>query len=203
MNKRADEILHYWFGRIEETILPSSHRTQVWFSHATEIDQEIKDKFAADVAKAMQGEYDYWKNNSRNLLALIILLDQFPRYIYRDTPQAFAQDSVALGACLYGIEREYDHSLSLVERVFYYMPLMHAENLDMQSASVRAYKILTDLSFPEARPLFENFLDQAIKNYEIIKTFNRFPDRNKVLNREFTPEEKDFLDRQVADRKSE
>ena len=193
---RAEDILHYWFGRIEETVLPSSHRTGIWFGQAPEVDQEIKTQFGEDLIKAVEGGYNTWKKTARSSLALIILFDQFSRHIYRHAPQSFAQDPQALSLCLYGIEYEYDHTLSLVERVFFYMPLMHAENIEMQAASVRAYKILTDLSFPEARPLFENFLDYAIKHYEVIKAFDRFPTRNKILGRESTADEITFLNKQ-------
>jgi uncharacterized protein (DUF924 family) len=127
------------------------------------------------------------------ILALIILLDQFPRHLYRQTPSAFAQDQKALNLCLAGIQNEFDHLLSLIERVFFYYPLMHAESLEMQATAVRAYQILVNLAFPETRAIYENFLAYAIKHYEIIKQFGRFPHRNLLLGRMSTADELEFL----------
>lgn len=190
---RADEVLNFWLGHIEETLLPTENRQKIWFSVSPEIDEEIKNKFEEDLNKAIQGVYTAWEEGPRGSLALIILFDQFSRKIYRDTPKAFAQDQKALDLVLRGVEREYDHSLSLIERAFYYMPFMHSEAFEMQSTSVRAYKILVDLSFPEARSIFERFLDVAIQNFEIIKNFGRFPGRNQILNRKSTQQEIEYL----------
>ena len=190
---RADEILNFWFGHIEETVLPTPNRQKIWFAPTPEIDEEIRQKFEDDLKKAIQGVYIPWEESARGSLALMILFDQFSRNVYRNTPNAFTQDQKALDLVLRGIEREYDHSLSLVERAFYYMPFMHSEVLEMQTTSVRAYKILVDLSFPEARPTFERFLDAAIQRFEIIKTFGRFPTRNQILSRQSTPQEMEYL----------
>lgn len=190
---KVEEILSYWFGKVEDTVLPSPDRTDIWFSGKKEVDEEIKAKFANDVQKAAAGEYDDWSQEPRAALALILLLDQFSRHIYRDTAQAFAQDAKALDICLQGIQKEYDHSLSLIERVFFYMPLEHAENLEMQATSVRAFQILVNLAFAETRSVYENFLDYAIKHYEVVRRFGRFPHRNAILARPSTTEELEFL----------
>jgi uncharacterized protein (DUF924 family) len=126
-------------------------------------------------------------------LALIIIFDQFSRSIYRNSASAYAQDQKALSLCLNGIQKEYDHALSLIERVFFYLPLMHAESLEMQTTAVRAFQILVNLSFSETRSIYENFLDYAIKHYEVIRRFGRFPQRNISLARPSTPEEEEFL----------
>src|SRR5437879_4784199 len=144
---RVNEILNYWFGHVEETALPSEHRTEIWFGGKPEVDNEIKEKFSTDLEKAIAGEYSDWVNEIRSCLALIIIFDQFSRHIYRNTPKAFEQDQKALDLCMQGIQKEYDHSLSLMERVFFYFPLMHSENLEMQATAVRAYQILANLAF--------------------------------------------------------
>lgn len=190
---RIEEILNYWFGHVEETILPSSHRTEIWFGGKKEIDDEIKEKFHEDYKKAINGEYAEWEQEPRGTLALIILHDQFSRHIYRNTPLAYAQDQRALDLCLQGIQKEYDHSFSLIERVFFYFPLMHTENLEMQATGVRAFQILVNLAFPETRGIYENFLNYAIKHYETIKRFSRFPERNIILGRPSTAEEIEYL----------
>ena len=192
--KLVDDILHYWFGQVEETGIPTEHRSQIWFGGTPGVDQEIKDQFNTILHDVIDHKHDDWREKPRSLLALIIVLDQFSRHIFRENPRAFEQDSQALEVCLYGIKHEFDHEVSLIERAFLYMPLMHAEDLQMQVHSVRAYKTLADLSFPETHQIFFEFLTYAIKHYEAIKVFNRFPQRNAVLNRESTPEEKKFLE---------
>src|SRR5690606_5662084 len=107
--------------------------------------------FSADLDHAIKDEYDSWQETPHGQLALILLLDQFSRHIHRDTPQAFAQDPKALAICLQGISTEADHSLSLIERVFYYFPLLHSENLNHQEQAVHSYQILAELAFPETR----------------------------------------------------
>jgi uncharacterized protein (DUF924 family) len=191
--KQVDDILHYWFGHVEETILPSENRTSIWFSGNKEVDEEIKTKFGEDWQKAVDGHYAEWENDPHSMLGLIILLDQITRHIHRHTPSSFSQDQKALDLCLRGIQKEFDHLLSLIERVFFYFPLMHAESLEMQATAVRAYQILVNLAFPETRAIYENFLAYAIKHYEVIKRFGRFPHRNVLLGRMSTPEELEFL----------
>lgn len=194
--ERSEEILKYWFGQVEDTVFPSQNRTHIWFSQDELVDSEIRNMFSRDLEKAALGEYQEWEDNSRSTLALIILFDQLSRHIYRNTPLAFAQDHRALDLCLRGIERQFDHVISLIERAFFYFPLMHSENVEIQATSIRAYKILVDLSFPEARGVFENFLDHALKHFDIIKRFGRFPERNEILGRTSTAEEKQFLEQE-------
>jgi uncharacterized protein (DUF924 family) len=194
MVERAEEIIKFWFGKVEENMFPSPNRTHIWFGNDTAVDEEIRSKFSYDLEKAVLGEYTEWEDSARPLLALIILFDQFSRHIYRETPLAFAQDHQALDLCLKGIERQFDHVISLIERAFFYFPLIHSENVEIQATSIRAYKILLDLSFPEAKSVFESFLDYALRHFDIIKRFGRFPDRNKALGRHSTREELSFLE---------
>ncbi len=123
----------------------------------------------------------------------MILFDQFSRHIYRDMAKAYENDPKALELCLKGVEQQFDHHLSLIERVFFYFPLMHSESIDMQSLSVRAFQMLVNLSFPETRAIFEKFLEHAIKHYEVVNQFSRFPSRNRVLGRPSTEAEVEFL----------
>lgn len=197
--QRSEEILKFWFGNVDECVFPSSQRTHVWFSHDSRIDEDIRSKFSYDLEKAVLGEYTDWEKATRPSLALILLYDQFTRHIYRDTPLAYAQDHRALDLCLHGIERQFDHLISLLERAFYYFPLMHSENIEIQATSIRAYKILVDLSFPEARGVFENFLEYALQHFDVIKRFGRFPERNKVLDRKSTKEELTYLEKEYLE----
>lgn len=117
--EKTESILHYWFGNAEKEALPSEHRSWVWFGEDASLDAEMKDLFEEDLLKAIQGDYEDWKQTPRGILALIILLDQFPRHIYRHTSKAFEHDNKALQGCLQGVEHSYDHQLSLIERVFF------------------------------------------------------------------------------------
>lgn len=193
MIQKIDEINKFWLGRVEETIIPSEHRARVWFGEDQEVDIEMKRLFTEDLEKAINGQYDDWQNHSRGQLALILLLDQFSRHIYRDTPQAFTQDPKALAICIQGVSEEADHALSLIERVFYYFPLLHSENLHHQEQAVRAYQILAELAFSETRVIYDSFHRFANHHYGVIQRFGRFPQRNRVLNRESTSEEIVYL----------
>ena len=193
MIERAEEINKFWLGRVEQTIIPSEHRARIWFGEDPQTDVEIKQLFSEDLQKAITGEYDSWEEKPRGQLALVLLLDQFSRHIYRDTVQAFSQDPKSLTICLHGMSLEADHSLSLIERVFYYFPLLHSENIHHQEQSVRAYQLLSELAFSETKIIYDSFLRFAHHHYNVIQKFNRFPQRNKVLNRESTPEELVYL----------
>jgi len=196
MEQRVKEILDYWFGNVEHTVLPSENRTQVWFGDSSAVDKEIKVKFADDIQSAINDDYAAWEGTARGSLALIILLDQFPRHVYRDTPKAYAQDQKSLDLCFTGIQKQFDHELSLIERVFFYFPLMHSEDIRIQSTSLRAFQTLVELSFPETRGIFDNFYDYAKRRNDIISRYKRFPQRNEILGRESTPEELEFLKRE-------
>lgn len=193
-DKRADEILIFWFGRGESADIPSAHHTHLWFSGEPDVDELIKQQFEYDLALAIDHKLDEWLEHPRSRLALIILLDQFSRHIHRDSSLAFATDKYALEICVQGIELEHDQQLSLIERVFYYLPLEHAEDLSMQARSIYAYSQLLTLALPETTPIFQTFLNYAVQHYQIIEQFGRFPTRNKILNRESTTKEIEFLE---------
>lgn len=189
----VDAILKFWFGHVEETIVPSESRSRVWFGETLEVDTEIKEKFSASLERAIGGKCVDWENDSRGQLALIIVLDQFSRHIYRDTSQAFAQDNYALSICTKGMEKQDDHSLSLIERVFYYFPLLHSEEINFQEKSIRAYRMLVELAFPETQMIYESFFKFANHHYNIVQRFGRFPQRNAALGRESTEEEIKYI----------
>jgi uncharacterized protein (DUF924 family) len=191
--ERYNTINEFWFGRVEQTIVPSERRAKVWFGEDAAIDTEIRQSFSDDLDKAVTGEYDNWIAHPRGQLALIILLDQFSRHIYRDTPLAFSQDYKALQICLNGLRNEKDHELSLIERVFFYFPLLHSESIENQKIAVQSYHILSEIAFPETRVIYDSFLKFANHHYNIIQRFGRFPQRNSVLGRDSTQEEGQYL----------
>lgn len=193
MTAAYDDVLKFWFGRVEETIVPTEHRARIWFGDDTETDQEIKWRFAETLNRAIAGELADWEKTPRGQLALIIVLDQFSRHVFRNEPRAFAQDPKALAICLKGIKEEADHSLSLIERVFYYFPLLHSEDIVHQDQSLRAYHALIDLAFSETRVIFDSFFKFANHHYSVVQRFGRFPQRNVALERKSSEAELEFL----------
>lgn len=191
--KNFDDILSFWFGHVEQTLIPSEELTRIWFAEDSEADKIIRERFSEDLTRAIAGEYDAWQGDPRGQLALILILDQFSRHIYRNTPQAYAQDNKALEICIKGIQDMQDHSLSLIERAFYYFPLLHSEDLGIQEQSLRAYGVLSELSFPETRVIYDSFLKFAVHHYRIVQQFGRFPQRNAVLGRDSTEAELTYL----------
>lgn len=190
---RARTILDYWFGHVEETVIPSENRARIWFGENPEIDEEIRQRFQVDLESAIAGKYNKWRDESRGQLALIITYDQFSRHIFRGLPEAYSQDQHALDVCLLGMEAEQDHNLSLIERVFYYFPILHSENISYQESSIRAYEILVELALPETKIIYESFFKFANHHYSIVRRFGRFPQRNEILGRESRPEEIEYL----------
>ncbi len=190
---KIHELLTFWFGDLGKADLPNSERTNLWFGDNTVVKQKLLSQFSDDFARAVAGDLDAWAETARGRLALIILLDQFPRYLYRALPAAFAQDDRAKRLCEEGIKEGMDHSLTLIERVFFYMPLVHAEDSDSQEKSIRLYQALVSLSMTETTQVYQLFLAYAYAHFRVIKEFGRFPQRNKVLNRPSTEAEVAFL----------
>lgn len=157
------------------------------------MDRTIERRFGKLVEKAREGALDAWTSTPRGRLAVILLLDQFSRNIYRDSPEAFAGDEKALSLCLDGLDEEMDKGLSAPERAFFYMPTMHAEDLDMQLTSVEVYEELAAEAPPEHKELCETFLQQAHRHRDVVERFERFPHRNAILGRNSSPEEAAFL----------
>jgi uncharacterized protein (DUF924 family) len=170
-----EEVLHFWFDGD-----PSRHR-EVWFERNLEFDQSCT-RFADALHAARHGAYDHWTATTRGTLALVILLDQFSRNLHRNSPEAFAADIKALAIARAAIARGVDRALGPVERMFLYMPFMHAENLADQDEGVRLFTSLGEES-----------VRYAIHHREVIRRFGRFPHRNAALGRVSTEEEAEYL----------
>lgn len=190
---RSAEILDFWFGFIPGPDFFPENKMPVWFAITPEIDRQIRDNFTQDVLNAQRGDYNQWRETPRGRLALILLLDQFPRHIYRNQPQAFTLDRMAQALVLEGIQKGDDKHLYPIERAFFYLPLEHAEDLNMQNMSINSFRQLV-LNSPESiQPQMQDFLQAAIMHQQQIARFGRFPHRNTILRRESTPEETVFL----------
>ncbi len=188
-----DRLLHFWFGKLaDDGSVDREHRV-LWFDASEEFDRRCREEFATDLARAAAGDLDQWCSTPRGRLALIILLDQFSRNIYRGTARAFAQDAKALALCEEGLADGTDRVLRPAERLFFYMPLQHAEDRAAQQRSTECLERLCAEVSAEPRPLFEEFLDYARRHQAVVERFGRFPHRNAVLGRASTPAELEFL----------
>ena len=175
--KNGDAVLRFWF---EET------KPYQWFRRDDGFDAEIARRFGALYRAASAGRLDVWRADPHHSLSLIIILDQFSRNLYRDTPAAFAQDAHALSVAREALARRFDHLADHKRRAFFYMPFMHAEDLGVQEECVALFKAQL--------PATMN-LPFAIEHRDIVKRFGRFPHRNKIFGRRSTPEEIRFLRR--------
>ena len=190
---RIDAILTFWFKEHQLTAPQIDGRMDVWFGEDPVFDEEISREFTADVEKASAGELHHWAAAPRGRLALILLLDQFRRNIYRNTPAAFEMDREALKLCVEGAMEKKDQALTPIERVFFYMPLQHAESRKVQNKSRQIYSKLADAVSPTYRETFETVAQFAELHADIVEQYGRFPHRNRILNRENTAEEAEYL----------
>jgi uncharacterized protein (DUF924 family) len=190
---RIDAVIDFWFQNRTLTAPQIDSRMEIWFSEDSAFDHEIEKNFAADVDLASDGKLDHWAHKPQGLLALILLLDQFRRNIYRGTADAFAKDKAALKLCVEGAMAKRDQELSPIERVFFYMPLQHSESRKVQDKAVKIYERLAEAVVPTHTETFATIAQFAELHRDIIELFGRFPHRNKLLDRENTPQEDEYL----------
>lgn len=193
MEQVIHKLLDFWFGDLGHADLPTSDRTNLWFGENEQLKLDMLQVFKKEYDEAIDGKLNGWAESPRGRLALIILLDQFSRSLHRNSAKAFEFDSTAQELCLQGLTEKMDHSLTLIERVFFYMPLVHAEDSERQEQSIRLFQSLVSLSMTETTQVYQLFLAYAYAHFRVIKEFGRFPQRNSVLKRESTPEEIAFL----------
>lgn len=190
---RIDAILEFWFKEQELTAPQIDRRMDVWFGGDEVFDLECKKEFAVDVELASTGQLDHWADQPQGRLALIILIDQFRRNIYRNTAKAFEMDKAALKLCIEGARDKKDKGLTPVQQAFFYMPLQHTESRKVQEKSVVIFNRLTEAVSPTYRETFETMAQFAELHRDIVEQFGRFPHRNVLLGRDNTPEEDEYL----------
>jgi uncharacterized protein (DUF924 family) len=179
-------VLDFWFGARGDPV--SGTMRTVWFEPNPEFDEEIRRRFADDVIDAGRGALDGLSATAEGVLTLVILLDQFPRNLFRDAARAFAYDSKARAVARLAVGLGLDKLLSPVERIFIYMPFQHSETIDDQIRSVALFKTLPVV------PWRDEAIDYAVRHHDLIAQFGRFPHRNAVLGRSSTAEELTFLE---------
>lgn len=181
---KAQDILDFWFSEL---------RRDQWFRGGDAVDEMIQTRYADLLEAVHRGEHDDWATTPTGRLALVLVLDQFPRNIYRGTARSFSYDEKALALVLEGLELRADETLGPDQRAFFYLPLEHSESVEIQDRSLERYASLV-LSVPVGeRDSVRFYLDYAWQHYAIIKKFGRYPHRNDILEREATSEESEFM----------
>jgi len=183
-NVDYEDVLNFWFEELE----PKN-----WFQKSDEVDEAIRTRFEHLIEPVHAGKYSDWLEVPEGRLAAILVLDQFPRNLYRREPRSFAYDGKALELVQAGLQNGVDLKLGGQQRVFFYLPLEHSEDIDDQDLSLAKFSQLVLDVQPERKELFRRYLDYAWRHYEIVKRFGRYPHRNDILGRESSSKEKKFL----------
>ncbi|HEY0940079.1 MAG TPA: DUF924 family protein [Steroidobacter sp.] len=170
----VEQVLRFWFEELT---------ARDWFGSSQQVDEMCRDRFGSLHAALKNNPPDPDKADARTLLAAVIALDQFPRNIFRRTPQAYSTDALALSLARATVASGKDRSLSTTQRNFLYLPFMHSEERAAQAESLRLF---TGLGSPDG-------LKYARHHYDVVARFGRFPHRNAILGRQSTPEELEFL----------
>src|SRR5215469_611820 len=194
----ARTVRDFWFGPLPMSAGAFNNRMRFWFGDGTSEmrrrrDAQIRRRFGELYERAAGGQLAGWADGPRRRLSLILLLDQFPRNMFRGTARAFAYDEQALSLTLSGMQAGADGALDFAERWFFYMPLQHAESLEAQEESLAAFRRLLAEVPPELHGIFAGTLRFAEEHRAIIERFGRFPHRNALLGRESSRPEAEWL----------
>jgi len=187
------ELLDWWFGHGTTGRAVATQKQKLWFGYKPAQDDEARQRFGELSDQAADGRLQAWADSAQGWLALVLLLDQLPRMIHRGTPRAFAGDARAQQLVGDGLAQGWDASLAPIERVFIYLVLEHAEDLDSQELAVRKFAELRDSAETEDRQPFQGFLDFAERHRDVVARFARFPHRNLILGRASSEAERVFL----------
>ena len=189
-----ESVLEFWFGAADTNGAIDPVKRKMWFGKGRRHDAMIRKRFGALHERASRGELESaWTPTPCGRLALIVVLDQFSRHIHRGSGAAFAQDPAAQRLALAGINQGADRQLIPAQRSFFYMPLEHAEDIELQRLGVRCFDGLAHTVAQAWRKDYDGFLDYARRHRDTIERFGRFPHRNAVLGRVSTAEEAEFL----------
>ena len=186
----AQQILDYWLGDAALSPEHANEQKKLWYRSSAKIDIEIKAQFSVLHERAVTHQLDHWMEQPESCLALVILLDQFSRHLYRGLPGAFAQDDQALEAAA---KCPAPSSLPYIGRAFLLHPYEHSEHLEAQQESLKHFSQLVEDADEFWRPMMQNFLEHATEHQSIVLQFGRFPHRNDILGRQSTPDEIAYL----------
>jgi uncharacterized protein (DUF924 family) len=185
-------IHQFWFGHLDETGWAAPEKHKLWFSASPQTDTAVASRFGSLVTRALAGELESWARSDTGLVALVLLLDQFPRNIYRGTARAFAGDARALALVRPATASDRHRRLPNIHRVFLYLPLEHCEDPAIQDECVRLF---TALAAETRTAAADDFTRYAIAHRDVIARFGRFPHRNAILGRSSSAEESAYLER--------
>ncbi|WP_324011794.1 DUF924 family protein [Aeromonas hydrophila] len=187
-------LITFWFGEETDDVPRAKRQAPLWWGKNSDTDALLASRFGDLAVAAAAGELAHWADSAEGRLALILLLDQLPRNIHRGTPAAFAQDAKARDLCLKGLSLGADLALPPLGRVFFYLPLEHAESREQQARSVTLFEgLAAEQADGPAQETFAGFADFARRHQVIVERFGRFPHRNAILGRQDTAEEATFL----------
>ena len=189
----SERVLDFWFEGSTADTIAFQQQFKRWFAGGEDFDKSIEREFSELMEQAENGSLDAWAETASSRLALILILDQFFRNVHRGTEKAFRFDEAACALAVDGVKTGMDKELSRLERVFFYMPFQHAEDMGIQKLSIEKFGELVSEAPEESKAAYRNTLDFAKKHLDIIARFGRFPHRNAVLNRTPTKEEEDYL----------
>jgi uncharacterized protein (DUF924 family) len=190
---QADALHAFWFEDTTEPGHDLSAALARWFRATEDFDALIRERFVDSIRRAGAGELDGWCETPRGRLALIVLLDQLSRNAFRGTPEAFAYDAKARSVCREGMARGEERAFVPVEKHFFYLPLLHSEQLTDQDDSVPVFERLRQEAPASQGEYFQAVVDAAHRYHSTITRFGRFPHRNAALGRASTPEELEFM----------
>jgi uncharacterized protein (DUF924 family) len=189
------DIITYWLGSPDSPSYPEA-RMKLWFGHAPEVDAEMRERFMSIYEKAAAGELTEWETDPKGRLALILILDQFSRNLFRDQARMYAADERAaqLALATIGDGWHLQHYAPL-ERLFIYLPLEHTESLPLQKFCVRLFQQMESAAGEDSPDidLLRNLTQYAHKHHDVVAEFGRFPHRNAILGRTNTAEEEKYL----------
>ncbi len=189
----AAAVLAFWLGAHPIDAAAMARVQGQWFMKNEAFDAELRQRFGPTIDAALAGGLGDWPESAEGRLALLIVLDQFTRNVFRGDARSFSGDARALALALDGIARGHDRAIPPLARIFCYLPLEHAEDLEMQARSVALFAALRDAPESEPKAFFEGTLDYARKHQQVIARFGRFAHRNAILGRASTPEELAYL----------
>lgn len=190
MQQTIDDILNFWFGPLDSEGLCVPEAQKLWFSASNITDETCRSQFGPLLGQATNGDLDQWGESNTGLMALILLLDQMPRNVYRGTAAAFSGDGHALELVLPAIAQGLHLNMPLIHRVFLYLPLEHSEDIELQHQCV---SLFDDLAADTGLEQMAGFRQYAVAHREVIAQFGRFPHRNAALGRDSTPDELQYM----------
>jgi uncharacterized protein (DUF924 family) len=195
---KPDDVLEFWLGAPATEHDGFMKKIQRWFRGSPELDAEIRTRFGAAVQSARDGALDDWQTTPRGRLALVILLDQFTRNLYRGTPRTYENDARALALTEAGLDQHADAQMTFEEKTFFYMPMAHSEDVTRQERHVALVGAAANSAPAGLEKSYAVAVEHAKGYLEQIRRFGRFPHRNAVLSRTCTQEEMAFLDSPAA-----